>query len=187
MKHLQDIKKFKQKYFGGCTDDFVKLGFKARLYRTWISILTQFHFLYLWNSLFREKVYASAEMDMEGIDGRVIVDNNIFDLQVKKISYRKEVGIRRFTRGKRGNTYIFEILYIVYDPKELNRKYMRARESESRERYRIMMEFFNRYLLRFENGFIVFKKEYAQRVYELMRNKLGNYVFRDIFDLKKLF
>jgi len=186
-RSIRGIKEFKQKYFWGCTDDFIMMGFRARLYRTWTSVLTQFHFMYLWNSLFEEKVIANAELDMEGVDGRVHVGNYTYDLQVKKISYRKEAGgERRFTRRKRKEgSYIFEILYIVDDPKEVEERLKRARKNK--QLYEIELKFFNNYLSRLENGFVIFKKEYAQRVRKLMIEKPGDYIFKSILDLEKLF
>ncbi|MEM2430786.1 MAG: TaqI family restriction endonuclease [Candidatus Bathyarchaeia archaeon] len=77
--------------FWGCTDEFVRIGFRARLYRTWTSLLTQFHFMYLWNSLFDEKVEANADLNMRGIDRRVCVKDNIFNLQVKKLATGKRL------------------------------------------------------------------------------------------------
>lgn len=183
-RHYPHIEKFKQKYFWGCTDEFVKIGFRARLYRTWISLLTQFHFMYLWNSLFDEKVEASADLDMKGIDGRVCVRGNIFNLQVKKVSYRKEAGRRIFERKiKTPSAYTFEIIYIVEDPDELRAKLGRAKRMEL---YEIMSNFFSRFLLKFDNGFVVFRKGYAQKVYKLMNEKPDNYTFKSIFDLKTI-
>jgi len=61
---LRFIHKFIEKYFYGCSLQFVKEGFKARLYRTWMSILTQFHFQYLWNAEFPDMpLYSDHEMD----------------------------------------------------------------------------------------------------------------------------
>lgn len=50
-EHLPGIDEFIGKYFWGCSRDFVRLGFKARLYMTWTSVLTQFHFAYLWKEV----------------------------------------------------------------------------------------------------------------------------------------
>ncbi len=39
-EHLAPLDRFVQQYFWGCSYDFVRTGFKARLYRTLISVLT---------------------------------------------------------------------------------------------------------------------------------------------------
>jgi len=67
------IYNFIKKYFYGCSIQFVEEGFKARLYRIWISLLTQFHFQYLWNAMFDNKLYSSAELDTMGIDAVLTV------------------------------------------------------------------------------------------------------------------
>jgi len=75
---------FIKKYFYGCSLQFVEEGFKARLYRIWMSILTQFHFQYLWNALFKEKLISSAELDMMGIDAIIELNKIKLAIQVKK-------------------------------------------------------------------------------------------------------
>ncbi|MEM2342196.1 MAG: hypothetical protein QXI67_06170 [Candidatus Bathyarchaeia archaeon] len=47
--------------------------------------------MYLWNSLFDEKVEANADLNMRGIDRRVCVKDNIFNLQVKKLATGKRL------------------------------------------------------------------------------------------------
>ena len=51
------IYNFIKKYFYGCSLQFVEEGFKARLYRIWVSLLTQFHFQYLWNASKMKRSY----------------------------------------------------------------------------------------------------------------------------------
>ncbi|EDP73370.1 TaqI family restriction endonuclease [Hydrogenivirga sp. 128-5-R1-1] len=70
------IYNFIKKYFYGCSLQFVEEGFKARLYRIWMSILTQFHFQYLWNALFDEKLISNPKLDMMGIDAIVELNPN---------------------------------------------------------------------------------------------------------------
>ena len=106
------IYEFIKKYFYGCSLQFVEEGFRARLYRIWMSILTQFHFQYLWNALFVEKLISSAELDMMGIDAIVELNNTKVAIQVKKVSYRREASDRRFTR--RQQTHADIIVAVSY-------------------------------------------------------------------------
>ncbi|NPA35017.1 MAG: TaqI family restriction endonuclease, partial [Chlorobi bacterium] len=97
--NLVHIEKFIRKYFYGCSLQFVYEGFKARLWRTWISLLTQFDFAYLWNDLFGTNTFleASAELDMQGLDGLIHFSlERRIGIQIKKISYRREASQRRF-------------------------------------------------------------------------------------------
>jgi len=164
-KNHADIMKFKEKFFCGCTEEFVKKGFKARLYRTWISFLTQLHFMYLWNTLFEEKIKADAKLDISGVDGSVEVKTKKYDIGIRKISQRREAREKRM-RKREANIYFFEIPYSVDNPEELKNK--RSRKKEIKEYYQKLSQFIERYLDRFPNGFVVFKKEYAYKVYELM-------------------
>ena len=64
------LRKFKSYFFDGADEEWFKDGFRARMYRTWMSLLTQIHFQYLWNKLFDEKIESSALLDSLGLDGR---------------------------------------------------------------------------------------------------------------------
>ncbi len=78
------VYEFIKKYFYGCSLQFVEEGFKARLYRIWMSILTQFHFQYLWNALFEEKLNSSAELDKKGIDAIVKISGKKLLFKLKR-------------------------------------------------------------------------------------------------------
>ena len=64
------LRNFKSYFFDGADEEWFKDGFRARMYRTWMSLLTQIHFQYLWNKLFDEKIESSALLDSLGLDGR---------------------------------------------------------------------------------------------------------------------
>ncbi len=168
------IYKFIKKYFYGCSIEFVEEGFKARLYRTWVSILTQFHFQYLWNAISEKELISSAELDAAGIDAIVVWNSKKIGIQIKKVSYRREASSRRFTRRQRNIAdVIVEVPYIVDDPEELEEKIHRARRDDTREKYRKQKMFFDRYLRRLPNGFVIFRPRYIYDVEETIRE----YVF----------
>ena len=171
---LRFIHKFIEKYFYGCSLRFVKEGFKARLYRTWMSILTQFHFQYLWNAEFPEiPLYSDHEMDSDGIDAVVEYSSVKVALQIKKVSYRREASSRRFTKRQRKLAdVIAEVPYIVEDPEVLKEKIKRARKEGTRERYRLLLEYFQMYFHRLPNGFVIFKSEYVYHVRKVLQEAL---------------
>ena len=72
-------RKFYEDKINGDLDNKVFLGFKARMYRTWVSVLTQLDFCYLFKFICSKEgkdlqLECSAELDAKGIDARV---NNI--------------------------------------------------------------------------------------------------------------
>jgi len=170
---LQYIYNFIKKYFYGCSLQFVEEGFKARLYRIWMSILTQFHFQYLWNSLFDEKILSTPQLDMMGIDGVVELNRIKIAIQVKKISYRREASNRRFT--KRQQTYadiVVEVPYLVVNDEELNNKISNPRVRESTKiKLRNALEVFDRNFIKLDNGFVIFKEKYLKHVRKMMLEK----------------
>ncbi len=169
------IYEFIKKYFYGCSLQFVEEGFKARLYRIWMSILTQFHFQYLWNALFIEKLTSSAELDMMGIDAIVELDNIKVAIQVKKVSYRREASDRRFTR--RQQTYadiIVEVPYLVIDIEELKNKLKNRRVRESTKiKCQNALDVFNKNFIKLNNGFVIFKKEYLKHIHQIILKKIS--------------
>jgi hypothetical protein len=168
------IYRFVKKYFYGCSLQFVEEGFKARLYRIWMSILTQFHFQYLWNTLFEEKLISSAELDTLGIDAIVKFKDIKVAIQVKKVSYRREASDRRFTR--RQQTYadiIVEIPYLVIDMEELKNKLKNPRVRKStKSKCQNALSVFNKNFIRLDNGFVIFRKEYLKRIYQVILEKI---------------
>ena len=168
------IRKFKKKYFYGCKLQFVKEGFKARLYRIWMSILTQFHFQYLWNALFAEKLESTPELDMQGIDGVVELKGKKVGIQVKKVSYRREASNRRFTRRQQERAdIIVEVPYLVIDKEELKSKLENPRVREStKDKCRKALEVFDENFIKFDNRFVIFRREYIERIYQTILEKI---------------
>ncbi len=168
------IYEFIKKYFYGCSLQFVEEGFRARLYRIWMSILTQFHFQYLWNALFVEKLISSAELDMMGIDAIVELDNTKVAIQVKKVSYRREASDRRFTRRQQTHAdIIVEVPYLVIDVEELKNKLENPRVREStKEKCRNALDVFNKNFIKLDNGFVIFREKYLKHIYQVILEKI---------------
>ncbi len=171
---LKYIYNFIKKYFYGCSLQFVEEGFKARLYRIWTSILTQFHFQYLWNALFDEKLISTPKLDIMGIDAIIELNEIKIAIQIKKVSYRREASNRRFT--KRQQSYadiIVEIPYLVIDIEELKNKLTNPRIKDSTKiKYKNILDIFNKNFIRLNNGFVIFREEYLKYIRRLMLEKL---------------
>jgi hypothetical protein len=161
------ILKFIEKYLWGCSHDFVKKGLKARLYRTFISVLTQFHFCYTWKAYCSSRVEASAELDMRGIDAKIFYDDYIqVGLQIKKETYRPEAreGGRFAQRSLKDIHLFLEIPYTINEPEDLEKKCQNAKKQETRKRYQ-KLYYLSRFLQKYlSNGFVVFEPSYAERI-----------------------
>jgi len=168
------IYEFIKKYFYGCSIQFVEDGMKARLYRTLISVLTQFHFQYLWNALFNEKLESNADLDGIGIDALVNINEMTIALQIKKVSYVRMASSKTFAkRTKKYADVITEIPYIVPDMDEIERKLESSRTKEkTKNKLRKEKNFFNKYFVVFDNGFVTFKNTYLEFIYKKIRKIL---------------
>lgn len=92
-KSRKALEEFKKYYFNRSIEenDWFKKGFKARMYRTWVSVLTQLDFCFVFEYVADKKnqnlsLICNAELDARGIDAQV----NDISFQVVKISERKE-------------------------------------------------------------------------------------------------
>ena len=168
------IYEFIKKYFYGCSLQFVEEGFKARLYRIWMSILTQFHFQYLWNALFDERLVSSADLDMLGIDAIVELNNVKTAIQVKKVSYRREASDRRFTRRQQNYAdIVVEVPYLVVDTEELKSKLANPRVKESTKiKCKNALKVFNKNFIKLNNGFVIFREDYLKHIRRLILEKI---------------
>ncbi len=172
-EHSRPLLTFIRKYFWGCSLEFVHLGFKARLYRTLISVLTQFHFAYSWLAYCQLPLDASAELDTGGIDALVHCEGKAIALQVKKETYRAEARERgRFFRREIPVTLVVEIPYTVVSPDEWQQRVIKARKQETRQRgemFAFLAEKLERWL---PNGFVVFQPDYPRLVERLIREEI---------------
>lgn len=172
--HLEPLDAFISQYFWGCSLAFVRLGFKARLYRTLMSVLTQFHFAYAWQAHCQTSLQASAELDMKGLDALVnLASGEQVALQVKKETYRSEArGAGRFARRSQQYDLVVEVPYTITGAEEWHSRLRRARRPETSERYRLFALLAETLQRRLPNGFVVFQPEYPRLVERLIREKL---------------
>lgn len=168
------IYNFIKKYFYGCSLQFVEEGFKARLYRIWMSVLTQFHFQYLWNALFDEKLTSKPELDIMGIDATLELNGKKIAIQIKKVSYRREASERKFTKKQQTYADIFvEVPYLVIEVDEIKNKIANPRVKEGKKNeYKNLLRIFEENFLKLENGFIIFKEKYLNHIREVILDKL---------------
>ncbi len=172
--HLEPLDDFIRQYFWGCSRDFVYLGFKARLYRTFISVLTQFHFAYAWKAHCSLPLEASAELDMNGIDALVRCDALHIALQVKKETYRAEARERgRFARRQQKVDLVVEVPYTVTPAGEWRKRLERAKTPKTHEQYRLFTFLAERLQRWLPNGFVVFEPDYPRLVECLIRDSVA--------------
>jgi hypothetical protein len=164
----QALKKFKKYYFDKDSDGWFKKGFKARMYRTWISVLTQLDFCYVFEYICAQKriglaLECNAELDAKGIDAQV----NEISFQVKKISQRKEA-LRLEDKGSK-----ITIPYAVFNIDDYQRKCQSDRVKD-KAGYKKALDSFHKYFICLKNGFVVFNDHYLELIVE------------NIDDIKKL-
>lgn len=167
-KNLNEIDLFIRKYFWGCSLQFVQLGLEARLYRTLISVLTQFQFCYLWNVYSDLSLECSADLDIKGIDALITFETKKIGLQIKKETYRYEAqGESRFSFRDISVDLFIEIPYTLSSKNLLKEKIENARKRA--EIYKIWLKVSD-YLHHFENGFVVFKPDYIKKLDLFIKN-----------------
>ena len=167
---LKVLKEFKKYYFDKDDDGWFKLGFKARMYRTWMSVLTQIDFYYVFRYVCRKmgkeiSFEANAELDRKGIDMRI----GGVDFGISKVSQRKEA---RSASGAQRRLII--VPYAVFNIGEFIRKAGSPRVTPaSRRAYRKSVEAFHKYFVYLDNGFVVFGENYAEMIVDNINNTEG--------------
>lgn len=171
---LPAIDEFVRKYFWGCSWEFVRLGFKARLYRTAISVLTQFHFCYAWRAHCASPLEANWELDLRGTDAEVNVEGVKVALQIKKETYRSEAGAGgRFASRRQEYHIAVEVPYTLTRPEEWRRAVERARSESRREQANLFLFCASRLQRWLQNGFVVFQAEYPTAVEKFIKQRDG--------------
>jgi len=164
---LRVVKQFKKYYFDKDGDGWFKEGFKARMYRTWIALLTQLDFCYVLASVAEKQdkeleLVCNAELDRKGIDLRI----GDIGFQVAKVSQRKEARAAAKTK-KKGGIEVISIPYPVYNIQEIERKTTSSRvKPENREAYKRTLVSFFRYCAILDNEFVVFGEDYVTPIVE---------------------
>lgn len=168
-EHLEPLKAFAKKYFWGCSCEFVRLGFKARIYRTLISVLTQFHFAYSWLAYCTLPLEARADLDMQGIDALVTAEHTKVALQIKKETYRAEAREGgRFAQRKVQTQLVLVVPYTIKTPDYWQQKAKKARNNEKKELASLFSMLATKFQRRLKNGFVVFQPDYPCLVEQLI-------------------
>ena len=141
-----------------CADCYYR-GLKARIYRTWASLLTQIYGGYVAQTVFGSGTVAmSEELDHNNIDIQVTYARKVINYQVKKESHRPEA------RGRIGSSRINEginiDLYYFVPPRNIFENPLRQ-NGQPRAAYARFVE--NTDLWRLENGFVLFHKSVFER------------------------
>lgn len=160
----EELKKFKKYYFDKDNDGWFEKGFKARMYRTWISILTQLDFCYMFEYICARDnkklvLECNADLDEKGIDAKV----NDIEFQVTKISQRKEAR----SAGKRKT--LITIPYAVFNIEEFERLVNSPRVKD-KIGYQKALQAFQKYFIRLQNGFVVFSENYLIPIIDNINN-----------------
>jgi len=152
------LSQFKKYYFDKDDNGWFKAGFRARMYRTWVSVLTQLDFCYVFESVCYQKgknllLECNAELDAKGIDAKV----NDIGFQIAKISQRKEA------RSASKKKAIITIPYAVFNISEFEQR-IKSPRVRDKEGYKYALDSFHKYFGRLSNGFVVFKEAYLEQI-----------------------
>jgi len=74
---------------------------RARMYRIWMSILTQFDFQYLWNSLYPGELISNPTLDKTGIDEKAM-PRKPFSFRGLGVSRQRLIGSKMIKGGYDG-------------------------------------------------------------------------------------
>lgn len=137
-------------------------GLKARIYRTWASLITQIHAGYVAEEVFgKDSVEQSTALDHKGIDILVKYKDNEIKIQIKKESKRPEIS--RMYRAEASSDGYFYIWYVVPSQNYYENPYykIKAKEGLLRECVKPFVKYNveNGTLDRLKNGFVIFNKK----------------------------
>lgn len=149
-ENKNDIEEFRIKT-EMCSICFNK-GLRARIYRTWASIITQIHAGYVAENVFGEgSVQMNDELDHEGKDFVITYNNKTIAIQVKKESKRPEA---RIQRNSDKNTYT--IRYCVPQKKDFEQPTYKKTGIIKPQMLDFRQFSKDGILDRYDNGFVVF-------------------------------
>ena len=140
-------------------------GLKARIYRTWASLITQIHAGYVAESVFGNgSVEQSTDLDHKDIDILAHYKGRDIKIQIKKESHRPEIGRMHKGMSAIEKEGIFNIWYVVPNPNEyLYDPYykVKARKGELRDSLKSFIKYNPEEgtLDRLDNGFVIFTQK----------------------------
>ena len=171
-KNKKEINEFWGKTgFGNNCDCFLN-GLKARIYRTWASLITQIHAGYVAESVFGKDaiVEQSTILDHSGIDILIKYKNQDLKIQIKKESTRPEIA--RMHSAIKNDQGFYNIWYIVPKKEDYENPYyvVKSKAGQLREALKTFIKFdaINGTLDRLENGFVIF----TSKEFEIIKSSI---------------
>ena len=167
---------FYEVYFNRCKDNILNFwaktgfetdcncfpkGLKARIYRTWASLITQIHAGYVAEEVFgKETIEQSTVLDHKGIDILAKYKGNDIKIQIKKDSKRPEIS--RMHKAEANSDGYFYIWYVVPSQNDYENPYYKIKRKQGllRECLKPFVKYNkeNGTLDRLDNGFVIFNK-----------------------------
>lgn len=164
-RHKKEIKEFQKKSGFGSDCDCFERGLKARIYRTWASLVTQIQGGYVAETIFgKGNIKMSAELDHQGAD--ILVTNNDgsdrLKIQVKKETHRREIA-RMHSNNIKKEKDVFYLYYVVpndYDDPYYKRNGKGYKKGDEKPFVKLFKKWYPKtaVLDRLGNGFIIFTK-----------------------------
>ncbi len=166
--HKNDINEFWNSTGFGKDCDCFKKGLKARIYRTWASLITQIQGGYVAETVFGGpgSVLMSPELDHQNIDMLIIdpiTKKERLKIQIKKETHRPEIA--RMHKNVFNQNGAVDVYYIVPRPNDYeNPRYKRNGRGYSARDYKPFVKDFVKWnpetgsMDRLDNGFIIFTK-----------------------------
>lgn len=168
INNILDFESFFEKYLSENKDNIEKFrvkvemcpicfykGLRARIYRTWASIITQIHAGYVAETVFGEKsINMNDELDHKGKDFTISYNGKVYGIQVKKETHRPEARINR----KNDNENIF-IHYCVPSHSDFEKPYYKKTGKIKPQMLDFIQFSKDGILNRYGNGFVVFTKK----------------------------
>jgi len=158
-RYKTDIENFGIRSGFGKDCNCFKNGLKARIYRTWASLITQIHAGYVAETVFgKGSVDQSTQLDHQEIDILVKYRGNEIKIQIKKESKRPEIS--RMQKAVVDGAGYYNIWYVV--PSEAYYEEPCYKVGARKGQYRDCVKPFIKYnkengtLDRYNNGFVVF-------------------------------
>ena len=154
----------------GMDCDCFQRGLKARIYRTWASIITQIYAGYVAEEVFGVgNVFQSSELDKNKIDILVKYRGKELKFQIKKFTGRKEIA--RMSDSKEKAKQLIYLYYEVISPEDYaNPKYKRTGKYRPVAKQYIKFKPKTGFLDRYDNGFVVF----TTKKFEYYKNKIDS-------------
>jgi hypothetical protein len=168
LAHQVQIEAFRVKT-SMCLDCFTR-GLKARIYRTWASLITQIHAGYVAEKVFGDgTVEMSVELDHKKIDIKVNYQGCLINYQVKKESHRPEARVRIASK-KINDGLNLDLFYFVPPRKIFEDPY--KLDGTPRKDFERFTD--NTQLSLLPNGFVVFNQQTFKEDKELIDSKLAS-------------